>query len=156
MKVGQYLKRGFKASIDKVHDEMLFDAEALKKNHGLVDVPIWHDALQAIESDVRERRFIEHTLQLAIQAALDVASHIVSDDRLGEPRTNKDLFHTLAGAGWIESALADELRRTVSFRNVLVHGYTAVDPAVVRDVVENRLGDLESFVAAIRRKLAPA
>lgn len=39
-----------------------------------------------IEADVRERRFTEHTLQLAIQAALDVASHIVSDERLGEIR----------------------------------------------------------------------
>jgi uncharacterized protein YutE (UPF0331/DUF86 family) len=39
-----------------------------------------------LDSDLRERRFIEHTLQIAIQAALDVASHIVSDERLGEPR----------------------------------------------------------------------
>ncbi len=36
-----------------------------------------------IREDIRERRFVEHTLQLAIQAALDVASHIVSDERLG-------------------------------------------------------------------------
>ena len=41
----------------------------------------------AITTDVREERFVEHTLQIAIQAALDVASHIVSDERLGEPRT---------------------------------------------------------------------
>jgi hypothetical protein len=38
-----------------------------------------------LRQDIRERRFIEHTLQLAIQAALDVASHIVSDERMGEP-----------------------------------------------------------------------
>ena len=38
----------------------------------------------AIRTDVREQRFVEHTLQLAIQAALDAASHIVSDERLGE------------------------------------------------------------------------
>lgn len=30
----------------------------------------------AMSSDVREERFVEHTLQLGIQAALDVASHI--------------------------------------------------------------------------------
>jgi len=38
----------------------------------------------AIGTDVREARFVEHTLQIAIQAALDTASHIVSDGRLGE------------------------------------------------------------------------
>jgi uncharacterized protein YutE (UPF0331/DUF86 family) len=44
---------------------------------------------EALATDVREQRFVEHTLQVAIQAALDVASHIVSDQRLGEPRTKR-------------------------------------------------------------------
>lgn len=35
----------------------------------------------AIATDLREERFVEHTLQLAIQAVLDVAFHIVSDER---------------------------------------------------------------------------
>lgn len=34
-----------------------------------------------IGTDVKERRFVEHTLQLAIQACLDAAPHVVSDDR---------------------------------------------------------------------------
>lgn len=41
--------------------------------------------LDILEQDVREERFVVHTLQLAVQAALDAASHIVSDERLGEP-----------------------------------------------------------------------
>jgi Protein of unknown function DUF86 len=49
-----------------------------------------------LSTDLRELRFVEHTLQIAIQAALDVASHIVSDNRLGEPRTNRELFDLLA------------------------------------------------------------
>lgn len=45
--------------------------------------------LDASEHDVREERFVVHTLQLAIQAVLDAASHVVSDERLGEPQTNR-------------------------------------------------------------------
>lgn len=41
----------------------------------------------------------------------------------------------------------------VGFRNILVHGYTAVDPAIVRDVVEHHLGDLGRFVGEIRRRV---
>jgi uncharacterized protein YutE (UPF0331/DUF86 family) len=107
----------------------------------------------AIETDVKERRFIEHTLQICVQAAQDVASHIVSDEKLGEPGTNLELFTLLAGAGWLEEPLARALRSAVGFRNVVVHGYTAVDPAIVRDVVENHLGDLRQFVAAVRARL---
>ena len=106
-----------------------------------------------IEHDVRERRFVEHTLQIAIQAALDVASHIVASDRLGEPTTNQSLFQILERAGWVSPRLASELRGMAGFRNVLVHGYVAVDPAIVRDVLERRLGNIEAFVQSIRVRL---
>jgi uncharacterized protein YutE (UPF0331/DUF86 family) len=98
---------------------------------------------------------VEHTLQIAIQAALDVASHIVSDERLGEPRTSRELFDLLERADWVPSSLATTLRNMVGFRNVLVHGYDDVDVAIVRDVVEHRLDDLIQFVALVRRRLGP-
>lgn len=106
-----------------------------------------------VETDIRERRFVEHTLQIAIQAALDVASHVVSDERLGEPRTNRELFDLLAAAGWLSPELAATMRRMVGFRNIVVHGYTAVDPAILRDVLEHHLGDLVEFVDSARRRL---
>ena len=107
----------------------------------------------AIVSDVREQRFVEHTLQIAIQAALDVASHIVSDDRLGEPRTNRELFDLLARAGILKPDLATRLSAMAGFRNILVHGYDSVDLAILRDVVDNRLDDLVAFVSKIRSRL---
>jgi uncharacterized protein YutE (UPF0331/DUF86 family) len=109
--------------------------------------------LDHLASDVRERRFVEHTLQLAIQAAIDVASHVVSDQRLGEPETNHELFALLANAGWIDPNLAATLRRMVGMRNVLVHGYTKVDVEIVRRAAADRLPDLLAFVAAIRTRI---
>jgi uncharacterized protein YutE (UPF0331/DUF86 family) len=106
-----------------------------------------------IDRDVRERRFIEHTLQVAIQSCQDVASHIVADDRLGEPRTNQELYDLLARAGWIDAELATKLRRATGLRNLLVHGYASVDPAVLRDVIAQHLGDLLEFAAAVRTRI---
>ena len=110
--------------------------------------------LPAVESDIREARFVERTLQIAIQAALDTASHIVSDDRLGEPRTNRELFDLLARAGWIPPVLADALQDMAGFRNVLVHGYDTVDLSIVRDVAEHHLDDLLAFVKTVRGRLS--
>jgi uncharacterized protein YutE (UPF0331/DUF86 family) len=107
----------------------------------------------AVETDLRELRFVEHTLQIAIQAALDVASHVVSDERLGEPATNRALFDLLAEHGWIPADLGGRLGDMAGFRNVLVHGYAIVDRRIVRDVLEHRLGDLDAFVTAIRGRL---
>jgi uncharacterized protein YutE (UPF0331/DUF86 family) len=66
---------------------------------------------------------------------------------------NAELFDAIGQAGWIPSELARALHNAALFRNVLVHGYAAVDVAVVRDVVENHLGDFDAFVAAVRARL---
>jgi uncharacterized protein YutE (UPF0331/DUF86 family) len=110
---------------------------------------------EAVTRDVKEQRFVEHTLQVAIQAALDVASHVVSDERLGEPRTNRELFTLLARQGLLPAELGDRLGRMAGFRNVRVHGYQDVDLAVVQDILVNRLDDLLVFVRTIRTRLAP-
>lgn len=108
---------------------------------------------ELIAEDIREQRFVEHTLQLAIQAALDVGSHIVSDDRLGEPDTSRDVFRLLERAGIVTADLGTRLEQMAGFRNVVVHLYQEVDLGIVRDVVENHLDDLLQFAAAIRRRL---
>jgi uncharacterized protein YutE (UPF0331/DUF86 family) len=108
----------------------------------------------ALASDVRERRFVEHTLQIAIQAMLDVASHIVSDENLDEPETNSQLFDRLAAARWISEDQRKVSVAMAGFRNILVHGYAAVDLAIVRDIVESHLGDLTDFVTAVRARLS--
>ena len=101
-----------------------------------------------------ERRFVEHTLQIAIQAMLDVASPIVSDEHLGEPETNSQLFDRLAAANWVSEDQRKTFVAMAGFRNILVHGYAAVDLAIVRNVVESHLGDLTDFVAAVRARFA--
>jgi uncharacterized protein YutE (UPF0331/DUF86 family) len=107
---------------------------------------------EALRTDIREQRFVEHTLQVAIQAALDVASHIVSDERLGEPETNRELFDLLVRGGRLPEALATSLRDMAGFRNVLVHGYQEVDLGIVEDVLAHHLSDLLSFVTAVRSR----
>ena len=106
-----------------------------------------------LSDDIREARFVEHTLQIAIQAALDVASHLVSARRLGEPETNRQLFDLLRRDRVIPNDMAEVLYAMVGFRNILVHGYQEVDVAVVRDILENHLGDLLDYVSAVRRAL---
>lgn len=106
-----------------------------------------------IARDLVLQRFVEHTLQIAIQSALDVASHIVSGERLGEPASNHALFDLLSRSGWIAPETVPVLRAMVGFRNVLVHEYDDVDLAIVRDVVEHRLDDLLEFVVTVRERI---
>ena len=109
---------------------------------------------ERLDSDVRERRFVEHTLQLAIQAALDVASHWVSARRLGEPETNRDLFTFLAADRVIDDSLGETLAAMASFRNILIHGYQTVSTKRLQDILASHLGDLRAFSHAVPASLA--
>ena len=108
---------------------------------------------EQIESDIREERFTAHTLQIAIQASLDIASYIVSDRRLGEPETNRELFDLLRKDQWLSPELAETMQKMAGFRNIVVHGYQRMEPLILRDIIENRLDDLIAFTAAIRVRL---
>ncbi len=108
---------------------------------------------ERIEHDVREERFVEHTLQIAIQATLDVASHIVSSERLGEPRTHRALFDLLERHDWISEELSRSLRDAAGFRNLLVHQYGEVQVHIVREVAEHRLDDFLRFAASVRARI---
>ena len=68
------------------------DADLIRKRLAFIETCLRELAEYAdsnrVEHDVRERRFVEHTLQIAIQATLDIASHVVASTRLGEPSSN--------------------------------------------------------------------
>lgn len=133
------------------------DPELLAKKLAAVETAVEQLRTMArpekIADDLREQRFVQHTLQIAIQAALDAASHIVSDRRLGEPGSNRELFDLLRRDGWIDETLCRSLGEMAGFRNILVHGYADVDLEIVRDVVEHRLQDLTDYVSRLRRRL---
>ena len=107
---------------------------------------------ERLTTDLLQRRFVEHTPadRHPGVAGRGLAHRVGQSAR--EPRTHREVFALLAQAGWIDATLLDSLSRMVGFRNILVHGYDDVDLDVVRDVLECRLTDLETFVAAIRAR----
>lgn len=110
-------------------------------------------SMSAIFTDVREERFVVHTLQLAIQSALDSASHIVSGYRLGEPNTNRELFDLLAKDLWITPSQNAIMGNMAGFRNIIVHGYETVDLKIVHKIVTMHLDDLLGYVHSIRARI---
>lgn len=91
------------------------------------------------------RRFVERTLQLAIEACLDIGSHIISSYGYREPQYGRHVMDILAENGWIDQDLREHLVGMVGFRYVLVHDYAAVDPAIVFGVLTSRLPEIRSF-----------
>ena len=103
----------------------------------------------------RERQYaVLHAMQNAIEGCIEIASHIVSADRLGAPADYAHLFSLLEENHVIPSTVAEAMRQMARFRNRIVHLYWDVDLDLVYAYLTSRLGDFDSYLAAIEEYLA--
>lgn len=91
-------------------------------------------------------------IQRACEAALDMGQHLIRRERLGVPQSARDVFELLARANWIESSLADALKRMVAFRNISVHDYQALLLPITVKVITEHLNEFLVFSAAILKR----
>ena len=92
---------------------------------------------------------VELNLQRAVQAAIDLAAHVVATEGYGIPGKLAETFTLLEREGVVSSELAERLRRMTGFRNIAVHEYDEMDPLVVAAIVEHHLDDLRELARRI-------
>jgi uncharacterized protein YutE (UPF0331/DUF86 family) len=103
--------------------------------------------------DALLRAAVERHLQLALQAAIDAAAHVVAEQYPESPSTYREVFDILARHGVLEPDLATRLGRAAGLRNLLVHGYLEVDPARIWESLDE-LDDLVALAERLARFLA--
>ncbi len=105
-------------------------------------------SLDDYRRDWKTQRIVERTLQIAIEACLDIAAHVIADRPLRVPATYAETFEVLAEAGLIDPDLRDAMVRMTGFRNVIVHEYARIDADIVVGILRDRLDDLARFRTA--------
>lgn len=103
--------------------------------------------------DIRSQRFVERTLQIAIECCFDAVHHIISDEGLRSPTTYADAFTVLAENGIIPWDSIPEYQMMAQFRNKIVHFYEKVDPEMVYGIFKNNLDTFEKFSIQIQKFL---
>lgn len=88
-------------------------------------------------------------LQRAVQSAIDLAAHIVSDEGLGLPDDLKTNFTLLERGKIIDKFLCTKLKKMVGFRNIAIHDYSTIDVKVLKSILKNNLKDLEEFYSVV-------
>ena len=86
-----------------------------------------------------------YSLIVAIQACIDIASHIVAALGLRKPSGSRDLFAVLAEQGILSRELVSDMEGMVGFRNILTHEYWIVDFDRVYDGLQTDLQDFDQF-----------
>ena len=98
-----------------------------------------------LAADAVLRAAVERWLQVAVEACVDVATHVIADAGWTPPGTARQSFLVLANHGKIPLTLAEKLGFAAGLRNLLVHDYVAVDLRKLAAIVRTDLGDLREF-----------
>jgi len=84
-------------------------------------------------------------IQRACEAAIDIAMHIVSENRLGIPQNSRDAFDILYRNNIIDSDLSKKMKAMVGFRNLAVHNYQIINLDIIKAIIQKNLHDLLLF-----------
>jgi uncharacterized protein YutE (UPF0331/DUF86 family) len=96
-----------------------------------------------------EQLKVERSLQLALQAVLDIATHVIASEGLERPRGYEEVLRILGSSGRIDAELAERLSGVAGMRNILVHDYLVVDHGRLFDDVTSGIADLEEYARAV-------
>ncbi|MCL6105813.1 MAG: DUF86 domain-containing protein [Actinobacteria bacterium] len=98
-----------------------------------------------------DRRLLDsakYNFVVTIECLLDIGNHVIASEGFRRPEDYRDIAQVLAESDIIAVELAEKFKLMVSFRNRLVHMYWKVDDELVREYLENNLGDINELASA--------
>ncbi len=107
-----------------------------------------------LREDFRAAWAVERGLQLAAEIVFDIGNHILSAHFAVTAQDYEDILTQLAAERVLDPALRERLRGLGGFRNILVHGYLALDTDRVADALARAPRDFSDFIGGIRDWLA--
>ena len=92
---------------------------------------------------------VEYNLFIAINMMIDIATHIVIDNNIGNPETLEEAFSILNKEKYIDDDETKIYRNMVGLRNILSHEYLKIDKRIIYNVLKNNLVDIKKFIIFI-------
>lgn len=105
-------------------------------------------------ADYRVYGLAERYLQTAIEACLQICGILVASLGLRKPEGYYELLSIVAAQRVIPQPLAYRLEVLTNLRDALVHDPGTLNHDLLYEYIQQRLGDFETFAAAIEEKMA--
>lgn len=117
--------------------------ETLRKLRELGDI-----TTETLNNDFFLNKGIERSIQVCIEAVIDIAHRIISLESTAPCITAGEALDAIERLHVIDSASL--YKPMVQFRNIVVHQYEGVDKEIVVTVLSNHLNDFDRFISEVR------
>jgi uncharacterized protein YutE (UPF0331/DUF86 family) len=105
--------------------------------------------ITAFTNDWVLQRMAERSLQVMAEVVVDIAERIIARKNAGPTATAAEAIGKLVELGVIKSA--KPYTDMVRFRNLIIHQYEEIDPAIVFDIAKNQVNAFRQFRNEIDR-----
>ncbi|HEC36054.1 MAG TPA: DUF86 domain-containing protein [Anaerolineae bacterium] len=102
------------------------------------------------QDNKRLRKAVERSLQVAVEACLDIGRRLIALEGFRYPDNDQAVFRILAEEGIVSRDLLPTLLEMARFRNLIVHDYARIDDSRVYGILKKRLSDFDAFAEAVR------
>lgn len=92
---------------------------------------------------------VSFNLMLAVQACLDIASHLIADQHWLPAESLGEAFERLGERGVLTRATTEALRGAAGLRNIVAHGYEGPRADLIHAAATDGIRDLERFAAEV-------
>lgn len=94
---------------------------------------------------------VSHNLFLALQYMIDMGTHIIADDDLGDVSFLSDIATIFERQRIIPADFTPELKSMFGLRNIIAHEYASVDYKRIYHIIMNNLKDIYLYLDYIMR-----
>lgn len=109
---------------------------------------------ESFSNNFRDIQAAKHSLQEAIEACLDIGSHIIAEKGFRRAEDYKDIYKVLEEEGIIDPSLSAKLQEMAQFRNLLVHRYGKIDTKRIFIIMSEDLNDIKQFIKTILKYIS--
>ena len=92
---------------------------------------------------------VEYNLFIAINMMIDISTHIVVDNNIGNPETLGGAFKILNKEKYLTDEETKLYRNMVGLRNILSHEYVSIDKKIIHNILQNNLIDIKKFIVFV-------
>ena len=127
----------------------IIEAKLRTIDEKLVEIESWQiNSSHKLQMNSMLRNATERSLQVAVDAIIDVCEHILALEGISAPETSTNVVRKVIEIGILTDTT--EYIDMIRFRNFIVHRYEKIDLEIIYAIVSKKLPVFRNFIHEIR------
>ena len=99
-----------------------------------------------IKNNKEKLRAVERLLQIIVDTAVDINTHIIAEENFESPDTYRGTFIVLGDKNVLPKEFSNKISDSVGLRNAVMHQYEKVDVDRMLNDIRNNIDDYKEYV----------